>query len=104
LTYSGSDGFANWRASHNPFFFRVPLRLYYPALIAAHPGQAADWYLGKVHSQLILDLQVREKGHSRPADAHDAASRSFNSANLRDFAEDYAYLKQIIFLNQPYVL
>lgn len=96
LTYSGSDGFANWRASHNPFFFRVPLRLYYPALVAAHPGQAAEWYLGKVHSQLILDLQLREKGHSHPADVHDSTARSYNASNLRDFEEDYAYYQRSI--------
>jgi hypothetical protein len=96
LTYSGSDGFANWRASHNPFFFRVPLRLYFPALAKAHPGKSPEWYLGKVHSQLALNLQLREKGRSRPADAHDQSSRAYSHENMRDFEEDYLYYESSI--------
>jgi len=97
FTYSGSDGFANWRSSHNPFLFRVPLYVYFPTLLESYPRMPAEWYLGKAHCQLILDLHAHEVGRIHPADVHDSSSRSFSDSNLKDFSEDYEYyLREVL--------
>lgn len=91
LTYSGSDGQATWRASHNPFFHHVPLATYFPALLRAVPGKNDLWYLAKSHAQLLLDLQYKVIGETRPADAHDGCSLSTREDELRAFETSYEY-------------
>jgi hypothetical protein len=96
LTFSGSDGFAAWRASHNPFLARVPLRTYFPALVRSAPRMDAGWLLGKAHAQLLLNLQRREVGRTYAADPHSASSLSLDEENVAWFAEDFEFFRREI--------
>ena len=42
LTYAGSPGYQAGREMHNPFFFRVPMDVFMPALERAHPQSDAS--------------------------------------------------------------
>lgn len=89
LTYSGSSGYATWRANHNPFFFRVPLDVYLDALLKVKPDITISELTAKAHAQLSLDLQRKEYGKTYPADLHDPSSFSPTKENLDAFWADY---------------
>ena len=101
LTYSGSDGQAAWRSSHHPHLFRVPLRIYYPALRSAHPDMPMETLLSKAHAQLCLDLQRKVPLQSITSTANDATMFDASPENLKDFNEDLAcYRKEILPLSR----
>ena len=96
MTYSGSDGQATWRASHNPFFFRVPLPLYLNAMRRAWPDLTNEELLGKAHAQLCLELQRKAVGLTLPADVHDPDAFDSSPENEKCFLEAYDYYRRSI--------
>lgn len=99
LTYSGSDGQSAWRASHNPFFFRIPLPLYYRCMRRAWPALSVSEILGKTHAQLCLDMQKKTVGATAPCDVHDPKTFDFSRENLQAFYDAYSfYCRKIRFL------
>lgn len=93
LTYSGSDGNATWRAAHNPFFYRVPLSLYYQAANRAWSDLPLSDLCAKALVQLCLELQRKEVGRSFTSDVHDATSFDPSPENLRYFQESKLYFE-----------
>lgn len=87
FTYSGSDGYATWRASHHPHLLRVPFALYLRALRAAHPALAVPALVAKAHAQLCLEVQSKELLHSVTSDVNDGAMFDDSAENLRHFRE-----------------
>jgi hypothetical protein len=87
LAYCGSAGAALWRASHNPFFVRIPFAMHMEALERAHPDMPPATLLAKAHAQLCLDLQRKEAMNSFAADAIDPSSFDASEENLMRFFE-----------------
>lgn len=96
LTYSGSDGQSSWRASHNPFFFRIPLPLYYRCIKRAWPSLSLAEILGKSHAQLCLELQRKMVGISSPADVHDPSTFDDSSENQSEFFKAWKFYRREI--------
>lgn len=94
LTYSGSDGYATWRASHHPHLVRVPLELYLPALRAAQPTLEAPALLAKAHAQLCLEVQSKELLHSVTSDVNDCTKYDDSAQNLEHFGESMRYYRR----------
>jgi hypothetical protein len=94
LTFSGSDGQAAWRSSHHPFLFRVPLRVYWPALRRARPGLDPVTLVSKAHAQLCLELQHKVMLQATTSAANDSAMFDASPDNVRNFNESYAYYRQ----------
>lgn len=92
LTYSGSDGCATWRSSHNIFMGRVPFDVYMDAIETAFPDERMEVYVAKAICQVCLELQRKELAVSVPCDLHDAKSYDPNPDNLRRFWESYERL------------
>jgi hypothetical protein len=90
LAYCGSAGAALWRASHNPFFVRIPFAMHMDALERAHPEMPPATLLAKAHAQLCLDLQRKETMNSFAADVIDPSSFDAGEENLRLFSEGRA--------------
>jgi len=97
LTYSGSDGYAFYRAVHNPFLFRVPLSSYMKAVKASYPGITPAQLLAKAHAQLALELQTKEKGWSYAAEIYGEDCFNPEGENWSAFQESYTYYKREIF-------
>ena len=91
LTYSGSDGQSAWRASHNPFFFRIPLPLYYRCMWRAWPSLSISEILGKSHAQLCLIMQRKTIGSTVACDVHDPKTFDGSRENMNYFHEDYSF-------------
>lgn len=91
LCYAGSDGHTTWRASHHPYFFRVPLATFWPALLAAEPGLTPSARLSKAHAQLALDVQRKRRGTTTSADVHDQTSHDPSPENLAAFRASLRY-------------
>ena len=91
LTYSGTDGNSTWRSSHNPFFFRVPLNVYMPALERAFPEMSVAERTARAHGQLCLELQRHVFAATLPTDVHDPASFDDSPGNRQAFADSYCY-------------
>lgn len=87
LAYCGSAGFATWRASHSPYFVRVPFAMHMDALERAYPQFTPATLVAKAHSQLCLELQRKEVARSFPADALDDTNYDAQPENLRRFEE-----------------
>ncbi len=96
LTYSGSDGQSSWRSSHHVFLKRVPLSVFFPAMLRAYPDLSLAQTLGKAHAQLCLELQKKVLIESVPSDIHDLSSYDPSRENLEAFLESYQYYKQQI--------
>ena len=94
LTYSGSDGQSAWRASHNPFFFRVPFPLYYKCMRRAWPTLAVSEVLGKSHAQLCLEMQTKSVGSTAPADVHDPEAFDYSTENEQEFLKSYQFYRR----------
>ena len=85
LTYSGSAGHAAWRASHAPFFFRVPFGVYMDAYERAHPDAPPETLLLKAHAQLCLELQEKIYASSTPSDVITPGTYDPNPENIESF-------------------
>lgn len=85
LCYAGSDGHTTWRASHNPFFFRVPFVTYWAALLEAYPALTNSEQLAKAHAQLALEVQRKSRAATVSADVHDPTAFDPSPANLAAF-------------------
>lgn len=96
LTYSGSSGNSSNRASHNPFFFRIPLSLYIKCAKSAWPSLEISELLGKSHAQLCLELQRKKVAFSYTADANDPSVFDESKENMQSFAKSYKYYKKTI--------
>lgn len=95
LTYSGSDGQAYWRSTHNPFFFRIPLDIWWKAHRSAYPKADAYDRFAKAYCQLTLDLQKKKVGHWIDADVHDSSSLDLGTGNVQAFQSNLDYLKYL---------
>ncbi len=89
LTYSGSDGFATWRSSNNPYLFSLPFTLYMRSVQKCWPDEADTFYLAKAHAQLALELQRQEVGKTFAADVHDPQTYDASDAAKRRFTQAY---------------
>lgn len=96
LTYSGSDGQAFWRATHNPFFFRVPFGVWMKAFERAHPEMDSSQITAKAQCQLALELQRKQIGAWVNADVHDQQSLDLGKDNIEHFREAYALYRTLI--------
>lgn len=104
LTYSGSAGHAGWRASHSPFFFRVPFEIYMGAFERAHPEAPPEVLLLKAHAQLCLELQHKVAASSTPSDVISSESYDPSPENLKYFhesLEEYRRLYQHLRKKSP---
>lgn len=93
LTYSGSDGHKFMRASHYPFFFRVPFRTWMDALQETMPGLSRRQLLIKAHAQLALEVIRKEEGWTYPSEWISAECIDLSSDNLRAFWSGYRVYK-----------
>jgi hypothetical protein len=97
LTYSGSDGYAGWRASHHPHLLRVPFDVYMRALRKAHPDLSPAMLVAKAHAQLCLELQRKDLLKSGTSDANDGSMFDATAQNLRNFWESMrTYRREIL--------
>jgi GT-D fold-like domain len=95
LTYSGSDGHSFVRATHYPYYFRVPFDVYMAALHRAMPGLPAEKILAKAHAQLALELIRKEEGWTWPSEWVGDDCLDLGRENRRHFWNAYAiYLKK----------
>ena len=94
LAYCGSAGAALWRASHNPFFVRIPFAMHMRALLQAHPDMPPVTVLAKAHAQLCLDLQRKEPMTSFAADPIDPSSFDPSPENLHRFFQGRRYYQE----------
>jgi hypothetical protein len=85
LAYSGQSGEADWRAVHNPFFFRVPFDTYMAAVDRTFPRLLPEQRLSRAHAQLCLELQRKERGWSYAADLLDGDCFDDSAENRRHF-------------------
>lgn len=90
LTYSGSDGHSFVRATHYPYYFRVPFDIYMTALERAMPGLAAEKILAKAHAQLALELIRKEEGWTWPSEWVGDDCLDLGSENKRYFWKGYS--------------
>jgi hypothetical protein len=89
LTYSGSDGHKFMRASHYPFFFRVPFRAWMNALQEAKPGLSRRQLLIKAHAQLALEVVRKEEGWTYPSEWISPECLDLSGENLSAFWNSY---------------
>lgn len=89
LTYSGSDGHKFMRASHYPFFFRIPFRIWMNALDEAMPNLSERQRLIKAHAQLALEVVRKEEGWTYPSEWISSEFIDLSSDNLRAFWRSY---------------
>jgi hypothetical protein len=85
LTYSGSDGHAFVRATHHPFFFRIPFDLYMDAYESSHPNIEPEKLLVKAQCQVLMELSDHKVGESVPSGSGytNIISNNFNEALKR---------------------
>jgi hypothetical protein len=93
LVYSGSDGHAFWRSTHNPFLFRIPLETWMDSLLKAQPWLSDLDQMAKAQCQLTLDLQRKERGQWINSDVHEPASLELSSENLKTFHSNYDHYR-----------
>ncbi len=91
LSYSGSPGYQSNRSYHNPFFFRVPLDIYLPALERANPDMPVHTRVSKSHAQLALTVQYLRPLQWNPTDSCEGGALEFSAENLRNFADDRSW-------------
>ena len=94
LSYAATPGYHAMRASHNPFFVRVPLPVYIKAIDRAHPDLNEVEKAAKAQAQLCLDLQRREVMKSSTTDANNAQSFAPTPNNLRVFRANLRYYNE----------
>jgi hypothetical protein len=94
LTYSGSDGHKFMRASHYPFFFRVPFGIWIKAQKRTMPGLSRRQLLIKAHAQLALEVIRKEEGWSYPSEWISPDCIDLSNENLRAFWSSYRAYKQ----------
>jgi hypothetical protein len=91
-TYSATSGVATWRANHNPFFFRVPLKVYMEATMTAYPELSPGKLVAKANAQLCLDLLRKRMGRSTRT--FDSDSYELNPENIQAFNANLAYYRE----------
>jgi hypothetical protein len=91
LTYSGSDGYAFYRAVHNPFLYRVPLKTYLKAIEKSYPSLSTSQLFSKAHAQLALELQTKEKGWSYAAENYGEDCFDPTGKNWDTYRESYRF-------------
>jgi hypothetical protein len=94
LTYSGSDGHSFVRATHYPYYFRVPFDIYMAALQRAIPGLSAEKVLAKAHAQLALELIRKEEGWTWPSEWVGDDCLDLGSENRRYFWKGYSIYRR----------
>lgn len=94
LTYSGSDGHKFMRATHYPFFFRVPFRVWMNALDKAMPNLSGRQRLIKAHAQLALEVVRKEEGWTYPSEWISPKCIDLSGDNLRAFWNAYRVYKE----------
>jgi hypothetical protein len=94
LTYSGSDGHSFVRATHYPFYFRVPFDTYMAALQRAMPSLPAEKILAKAHAQLAFELIRKEEGWTWPSEWAGDDCLDLGSENKRHFWNAYAIYRK----------
>jgi hypothetical protein len=103
LTYSATPGNSVSRASHNPFFFRVPLNIYIDALDSAFPNISRSDVAAKAQAQVYLELLQKEAMNSFVAEVRDPHSFDPNPENMHHFQLSKKHYQQrfATFLSQP---
>jgi hypothetical protein len=91
LTYAGSSGYQVCRDMHNPFFFRVPLSIFLPALERAVPGLSVPELTSRAHAQLVLELHQHRKSTFNTSDGIDGSRVELSEENLRHFQAGRRY-------------
>lgn len=94
LTYSGSDGHKFMRASHYPFFFRVPFGTWMGALCKTMPNLSRRQLLIKAHAQLALEVIRKEEGWTYPSEWISPDCIDLSRDNLRAFWSSYRVYKE----------
>jgi hypothetical protein len=94
LTYSGSDGHKFMRASHYPFFFRVPFGTWMNALQDTVPSLSRRQLLIKAHAQLALEVIRKEEGWTYPSEWISPKCIDLSGDNLRAFWNAYRVYKE----------
>src|SRR5262249_20813228 len=94
LTYSGSDGHSFVRATHYPYYFRVPFDIYMAALERAMPGLAAEKILAKAHAQLALELIRKEEGWTWPSEWGGDDCLDLGAENMSYFWKGYSIYRR----------
>ena len=74
-------------------FFRVPLDVFYPALLAASPNTTSAHLLKKVQGQLILELEHKVVAETKRASKGDHLALDFSPSNIAAFEESYHYYR-----------
>jgi hypothetical protein len=99
LTYSASPPFAMAMASHSPFLYRVPLRLYMDAYRRAYPESMDDDLVVKLVGQVLRDLYPQQVGGTVPTDRANAclmAGEGLDAEKLDLFRDNLAYLHSVV--------
>lgn len=94
LTYSGSSGNHFRHCSHHPFFFRIPLRIYLPALDKALPFMTPAQRVIKIHAQLVRELAKKEFGRSIRSPFYHPELIDRSKENLTKFYSEYQFYKE----------
>jgi hypothetical protein len=102
LTYSATPGHSVRRASHHPFYFRVPLDVFLDALEKAQPDLTTAELVVKAHAQLCFELMRKDVLDSFVPEIADAASFDPSDSNMRHFRESLRiyYSRFGTFLNE----
>jgi hypothetical protein len=90
LCYAGSPGYQAARDLHNPYLFRVPLRIFMPALARAQPELTRAELTAKAHAQLALELHRHQRHAFNTSDGVHGGRVDFSVENLRHFRESLA--------------
>ncbi len=80
LCYLGSRGDRTGRVTHAPFFHRVDFNLVMDAIEEVSPQLSPEQLLAKVHAQLILEVQKKERGWT-----HGNKNLQFNKETIPAF-------------------
>lgn len=95
LTYSGSDGHNFFRATHYPFYFRVPFETYMSALHQSSPDLPPEKVLAKAHAQLMIELIRKEEGWSYASERGGDDCIDLSAENVSHFWRSYARYQEL---------
>lgn len=96
LVYSGTVGYGSSLPNHHTIYYRVPLRIFYPALKEAHPDLHPVDLLKKVQGQLILELEKKVIAETVRASKGNWKELDLSPANLFAFDESFFYYKDVV--------
>lgn len=85
LTYSATPGYQPVRATHNPFFFRIPFDVYMDAFEKAYPNLPVSAIISKALAQLIRELSKKKLFAFNTADGFVGGEVDLSRENLANF-------------------